>query len=68
MADLPRLIDEKEYCRIRGCALQTARNERFRGVGVPYYKVGVGGRSVRYRLDEVLAMIEKGRIETRDLR
>lgn len=57
---LPRWIDEKEYCRIRGCALQTARNERFQRRGPPYYKFG---RQVRYRLDEVLKWLEAGRVD-----
>ena len=54
-----RWIDEREYCKIRGCKLQTARNQRFRGVGCSYYKIG---SSVRYRLSEVIKYIEGFRV------
>jgi predicted DNA-binding transcriptional regulator AlpA len=56
MTSIPRYIDEREYARIRACAIGTVRNERWRGAGPPVYRIG--GRQVRYRLDEVLAWIE----------
>ena len=43
-----------------GKELQTLANERFLGVGIPYYKVG---RSVRYKLSDVLAFMERHRID-----
>lgn len=56
-----RYIDEKEVSKITGRALSTLRNERFMGKGIPYVKVG---RSVRYRIDDVIAFMETFRIET----
>lgn len=55
-----RYIDEKEVSKITGRALSTLRNERFMGKGIPYVKVG---RSVRYRIDDVIAFMERYRIE-----
>jgi hypothetical protein len=54
-------ISEKGVSKILGKALSTLRNERCRGVGIPYYKLG---RSVKYRLDEVLQYAEARRVET----
>ena len=48
-------LDEKKVSRITGRAVQSLRNDRFRGVGFPYVKVG---RSVRYRLGDVMAWME----------
>ena len=56
-----KYIDEKEVSRITGFALPTLRNDRHRGKGIPYVK---RGRSVRYRLDEVIDYMESYRIET----
>jgi len=60
-----RYVDEKEVSRITGFALPTLRNDRHRGRGIPYVK---RGRSVRYRLDEVIEYMESHKIQTdRDL-
>ena len=60
-----RYVDEKEVSRITGFALPTLRNDRHRGKGIPYVK---RGRSVRYRLDEVIEYMESHKIQTdRDL-
>jgi Helix-turn-helix domain len=59
--DSPRYIDEQEVARITGRALSTLRNDRFCRKGIPYYKVG---RSVRYRLDDVVQFMESCRIQT----
>jgi len=61
---LPRYIDEKEYCAIRGCKVGTARNERWRGAGPPVYRIG--GRQVRYKFSEVIAWIENFKVEPRE--
>lgn len=50
-----RLVDEKTYCAIRGCSVKTAQNERWRGVGVPYRKIG---KSVRYTIADILSFID----------
>lgn len=63
MEDIPKFIDEKECSRIIRRALSSLRNDRCNGRGLPYYRFN---RSVRYRLDEVLAFMERNKISTRD--
>lgn len=55
-------INEQAVAEITGMAVQTLRNHRFKGIGLPYYKVG---RSVRYKLSDILTLMELGRIEPR---
>ena len=57
----PQYIDEQAVARITGRALSTLRNERFNRRGIPYYKVG---RSVRYKLEDVVQFMESCRIQT----
>ncbi len=52
-------VDEKRASEITGFAIQTLRNWRFRGIRLPYCKVG---RSVRYRLADVIAFMEQRRV------
>jgi hypothetical protein len=59
--DIPRYVDEKEVSRIIGRAVQTLRNERFRGQGIPYVKMG---RAVRYRLSDVIEFMENRKVKT----
>jgi hypothetical protein len=54
-------IDERKVSRITGRALPTLRNDRHKGRGLPYVKMG---RSVRYKLDDVIAFMEARKIET----
>jgi hypothetical protein len=54
-------VDEKEVSRIIGRAVQTLRNERFRGQGIPYVKMG---RAVRYRLSDVIEFMENRKVKT----
>ncbi len=56
-----KYISEKEVSEITSRALSTLRNERFLGKGIPYSKIG---KSVRYRLDDVIEYMEARRIET----
>jgi hypothetical protein len=56
-----KYIDEQEVTKITGRALSTLRNERFNRRGIPYYKVG---RSVRYKLEDVIHFMESCRIQT----
>ena len=56
-------LGEKETAKIHKCSTSKLQQDRHKGVGLPYYKVG---RLVLYKLDEVLAYIEKHRIETND--
>ena len=58
-----KYITEKEVSEITTRALSTLRNERFLGKGIPYIKIG---KSVRYRLDDVIEFMESKRIETTD--
>jgi hypothetical protein len=59
--DIPHYIDEKEVSRITGRAIQTLRNDRFRGQEIPYVKMG---RAVRYRLSDVIEFMEDRKIKT----
>ncbi len=59
-----RYIDEREVSRITGRALPTLRNDRFNKQGIVFCKVG---RSVRYKLGDVLDFMESRRVETKGL-
>lgn len=61
MAPNKRFIDDKEVARITGRGIQTLRNDRFKGQGIPYMKFG---RLVRYDEAEVIRFVEGRRIET----
>ena len=56
-----KYITEKEVADITGRALSTLRNERFLGKGIPYIKIG---KSVRYKIDDVINFMESNRVET----
>ena len=56
----PVWVDERRVAGVTGIALQTLRNWRFQGTGPPYFKIG---RSVRYRLNDILAFMEERRID-----
>ena len=49
-------LNEKEVAAITGRAVSTLRNERFMRQGLPYLKIG--GRSIRYRSQDVIAYME----------
>jgi predicted DNA-binding transcriptional regulator AlpA len=55
-----KFINETEVSRITGRAVPTLRNDRHKGQGLPFYKLG---RSVRYRLDEILAFMGERRVQ-----
>ena len=61
MEVLKKYLTEKEVQILTGIAVQSLRNARFLGRGIPYRKIG---RSVRYNLDEVLSFMEERKIET----
>jgi predicted DNA-binding transcriptional regulator AlpA len=52
-----RLLTEKEVAARQGRSVKTLQNQRLTGEGIPYLKLG---RSVRYRLSDVLAWEEAG--------
>ena len=53
-----RLLNEREVARMLGFHVQTLRNQRFNGTGLPYLKIG---RAVRYDLFEIQAFLEERR-------
>ena len=55
----PRWITEKEVSKMTSRAAQTVRNDRCRGLGIPYSKIGA---SIRYRLDDVIHFMETRKI------
>ena len=61
----PRWIDERGVAQITGAALSTLRNWRHRGTGFPYYK-GPGGRMVRYLYDDVIRVMNEGKVNPRE--
>lgn len=56
-----RYLTEKEVAAMTARALPTLRNERHKGQGIPYSKIG---KSVRYDFDDVVAFMERHRIST----
>lgn len=56
-------VTEKEVSLLTSRALQTLRNDRFLGQGIPYVKLN---RSVRYKLKDIYDYMEKHRIVTND--
>ena len=54
-------ITEQQVSEITGMALSTLRNNRSKGQGIPYTKIG---RSVRYDLDDVIKFMEAHKIQT----
>ncbi len=53
-------LKETQVSKMTGMALSTLRNNRHRGVGLPYYKIG---KAVRYSLDDVLKYFEAYKIK-----
>ena len=53
------LLDEKRVAKILGLSLQTLRNDRATKRRIPYVKIG---KSVRYRPEDLAALIESHRI------
>ncbi len=57
------LIDEKEAAKTVCKAVQSLRNDRHNGRGLPYIKLG---RSVRYSAIDIQKYIEARKIQTED--
>ena len=57
---LHQTIDEHELAKTFRKSVQTLRNDRHLRKGVPYIKLG---RSVRYRIVDVLDYMERNRID-----
>jgi hypothetical protein len=62
--DTPRIyLTEKEVAQLTKRAVQTLRNERCQGKGIPWLKLGPGKRSsVRYLWEDVVAFMEHHRV------
>ena len=56
-----KYLTEKQVAEVTGIALSTLRNDRSRKTGIPYSKLG---RSVRYKLQDVLDFVEVRKIRT----
>jgi hypothetical protein len=54
------VVDETQAAKIIGRAVQTLRNDRHLRQGPPYIKMG---RSVRYRVNDLLDYLEKHKID-----
>ena len=57
--ETPKWIDEKEVFKMTNRATQTLRNDRCKGRGIPYSKIGA---SIRYRVGDVIAFMESRKI------
>jgi predicted DNA-binding transcriptional regulator AlpA len=55
-------LTEREVSEVTGRALSTLRNDRFLRRNLPYYKVGISGRSIRYKTSEIVKWLEGRRI------
>ncbi len=55
----PQWLTENDVSRITARAKQTLRNDRTKRQGIPYSKIG---RSIRYRLDDVVSFMESKRV------
>ena len=55
----PQWLTENDVSRITARAKQTLRNDRTKCKGIPYCKVG---RSVRYKLEDVVDYMESRRV------
>jgi hypothetical protein len=56
---ITNLLDEKQTAQILSLSVQTLRNDRATKRRIPYVKIG---KSVRYRPEDVEAVIAAGRI------
>jgi len=53
-------LTETEVSQMTHFSVQTLRNNRFKRKGMPYHKIG---KSIRYKLGDVIHYMESGRIE-----
>jgi hypothetical protein len=64
MSEIPQYLDERQVARMIGRAVQTLRNDRHKGQGLPYVKFG---RLVRYSVQDVYVFMESHRVEVSNL-
>ncbi len=58
---MKKYLTEKEVSEFTGRAISTLRNDRCKGIGIPYIKMK---RSVRYDPDDVIKYMESCKIQT----
>ena len=58
------LIKEKMVSELTGMSLETLRNHRWLGKGIPYIKIG---RSVRYLESDVQNFLDQLKVQTKPL-
>ena len=58
-----KLLNENELSDLIDRGVQTLRNERFKGKGIPYVKIG---RSVRYRVSDIKEYLKKNLVTTQE--
>jgi predicted DNA-binding transcriptional regulator AlpA len=59
-----KYLREKEVAAMTGLPVQSLRNHRHRGVGIPYHKLG---RVVAYAESDVVRFMEAHRVQTEPL-
>jgi hypothetical protein len=57
------LFTPREVAAMGFFAEPTLRNQRVKGTGLPYVKIG---RSVRYRRDDLIAFLKKGKVHSQN--
>ena len=60
MQNLPNYLTEREVSELTRIGMKTLQQHRWLKKGIAYSRLD---RSIRYRLDDVLAFMESGRIE-----
>jgi len=58
---LTRFLTERDVSNLTKLGIQTLRNHRSKGKGIPYHKIG---RSVRYAEEDVARFMEQHRVDT----
>ena len=59
--EIPKHLTEQEVSALLGRALPTLRNERSKGCGIPYVKIG---RSVRYSAADIAKYLDAHKVRT----
>jgi predicted DNA-binding transcriptional regulator AlpA len=57
-----RYVSENQVSEITGFSLSKLRQDRIKSIGIPFVRVG---RSVRYRLQDVIDFMESRKVQTR---
>lgn len=60
---LPQLMTDAEVAKLLGMSLTLLRNNRWKGRGIPYLKIG---RNVRYRAEDVMAFLNNAKVVLRN--